>query len=124
MGAFTHGQWEALQPLSPGSLSRTLFVQEFEMLLNVSLLETNTTTLIETQLKRKHFLLIYAKVSSTQSKRTGPTTNPMCVLPLLHHRCISACHSPQSHCLWVENVALLPTCSLFGCHQFSMMGAE
>lgn len=124
MGAFTHGQWEALQPLSPGSLSCTLFVQEFEMLLNVSLLETNTTTLIETQLKRKHFLLIYAKVSSTQSKRTGPTTNPMCVLPLLHHRCISACHSPQSHCLWVENVALLPTCSLFGCHQFSMMGAE
>lgn len=123
-GAFAHGQWEERQLFPPGSLSCTLFIQEFATLLNVSLLEINTITLIEKQLKPKHFLLIYTKVSSTQSKRTGPWTNPMCVLPLLHHRCISPCHSPQSHRLWVGNVALLPTCSLFGCHQFSMMGAE
>lgn len=38
MWAFMHGQWEELQPLSSGSLSRTLFVQEFATLLNVSLL--------------------------------------------------------------------------------------
>lgn len=57
-------------------------------------IEPNTTTLIETQLKSKHFLFIYPKVYSTQSKRTRTTTNPMCVLPLLHHSCISSCHPP------------------------------
>lgn len=87
-------------------------------------IEANTTTLIEMQLKSKHFFFIYPKVYSSQRKRTRKTTiNPTCVLPLLHHSCISSCHPPEGHRFWVWNAALLSACSPFAC-QFSMMGAE
>lgn len=98
-----------------------LVCSEVRNVIECLIIEPNTTTLIEMQLKSKDFLFIYPKVYSTQSKRTRTTTNPMCVLP--HHSCISSCHPPYSHCLWVGNVALLPGCSPFAC-QFSVRGAK